>query len=343
MNKIINGKEIANNILEEIKSEIKKRGLKIRLDILQIGNNESSNIYVRNKIKKGEEIGIKIVLHKLDEKVAEKELKNLILELNTNKSVSGFFIQAPIPKHLNLSQLSSLIDTKKDVDGMSPITLGLLMHGNKTAFASATATAVLEVLKHCQEFTIPSNPSLHAVPCAVIPASHPVIPLSHTVIPSPDRSPGQAPAGIQLADETRGVDYELDSRIHGNDSVDTIHKNFTLAGKHAVIIGRSLILGKPLTALLLNHDATVTICHSKTKNLKSICKTADILVSCTGVSNLVTKDFVKEGAIVIDCGSPTQEVDFENVKKVASYITPVPGGVGPLTIACLLRNCILSF
>lgn len=265
MNKIINGKEIATKILSDVKNKIQKESLKIRLDIIQIGNNESSNIYVRNKIKRGEEVGIEVVLHKFEEKVTEKKVKNLILELNTDKNVSGFFIQSPIPNHLNLSHLASIIDVKKDVDGMSPITLGQLLQGDKQAFVSATAAAVLEILKHCK---------------------------------------------------------------------------IKLEGKHAVIIGRSLILGKPLMALLLNHNATVTVCHSKTKNLKDICKTADILISCTGVSNLVTKDFVKKGAIVIDCGSPIQEVDFENVKVVASFITPVPGGVGPLTISCILQNCI---
>ena len=262
---IIDGKKIAQEILEDVKTEIDKNSLEVKLDIVQIGNDEATNIYIKHKVARASEVGIKTQVHKYDDSVSQEEVLNLITKLNVDSTVTGFFIQTPIPKHLDLSVLVSAIDPKKDVDGMNPYNLGRLLHGSANALVSATAIACLTALKHT---------------------------------------------------------------------------NVSLPGKHAVIVGRSAIVGKPLMGLLLAKDCTVTICHSKTQNLKEICKTADILVTATGKPGLITADFVKSGAVVIDCGSPKAEVEFEGVKDIAGYITPVPGGIGPLTIASLLKNCI---
>ena len=262
---VIDGKKISREILNEVKSEIEKNKLNLKLDIIQVGDDEATNIYIKHKVARASEVGIKTQVHKYDDSVSQEEVLNLITKLNVDSSVTGFFIQTPVAKHLDLSELVSAIDPKKDVDGMNPYNLGGLMQGRRDILVSATALACYFALKY---------------------------------------------------------------------------SNIELPGKHVVIIGRSAIVGKPLAALLLEKDCTVTICHSKTQNLKEICKTADILVTATGKPGLVTADFVKSGAIVIDCGSPKAEVDFENLKEIASYITPVPGGIGPLTIASLLKNCI---
>lgn len=264
--KIIDGKKIASEILSEIKAEIVNKDLKLKLDIIQVGDEEATTIYVRNKVKKAAEVGIETEIHKLETTVTYEEFSKLIKKLNEDSKVTGFFIQTPIPRHLDLLKLVAEIDYKKDVDGMNPYNLGGLMQGRRDILVSATALACYFALKYTSEIELP--------------------------------------------------------------------------GKHVVIVGRSLILGKPLAALLLGKDCTVTVCHTKTQNLKELCQTADILVTGTGQEKLITKEFLKDGAIVVDCGAPKAEVDFESVKELASYITPVPGGIGPLTIAGLLRNCV---
>ena len=262
---VINGKEISQKILSEVKEVIQRENLQIKLGIIQVGQDPATQIYVKNKLKRAKEVGIRTHHHIFESKSATKEgLLKIIRELNEDKKVTGFFIQTPIPEKLGLVELVSEINPKKDVDGMNPCSLGALLHGRRDVLVSATAVACYSILKYL---------------------------------------------------------------------------NIELSGKHAVIAGRSLILGKPLAALLLNKDATVTICHTKTQNLKEVCKTADILIAATGKEGLITKSFVKKGAVVIDCGSPKPEVN-EEVREVASYITPVPGGVGPVTIASLLKNCL---
>ncbi|OGC50830.1 hypothetical protein A2716_02235 [candidate division WWE3 bacterium RIFCSPHIGHO2_01_FULL_40_23] len=301
---IINGKEIAAQILSEVKSEILKNKLNLKLAIIQIGEDEATNIYIKNKIKRADEVGIKTELHKYQNDITEEEVGNLIQKLNVDSSVTGFFIQTPIPSHLDLLKLVSKIDSKKDIDGMNPYNLGALLQGRSSVLVSATAEAVLKTLEYAY--------------------------VCHTGL-DPCHS-GPDPESISL-----------DPGLRRDDKVkDTAQPDISnpLMGKHAVIIGRSLILGKPLSALLLNKDCTVTLCHSKTKNLKEICKQADILVTGTGLSDFMKKDFVKEGVFVIDCGSPKAEVDFNNVIMRAGYITPVPGGIGPITIASLLKNCL---
>lgn len=264
---IIDGKELAGKILLSVKTEISKRGLKPRLDIVKFSGSEATEIYVRNKVKRAEDVGIKSKVHNLSNETSQEEIGELIDKLNKDKDVTGFFIQTPVPSHVDLFRLTSLINPGKDVDCMSYVNLGRLWQGQESAFVPATALAVLKAIK-----SISSD----------------------------------------------------------------------IGGKHAVVVGRSAIIGKPLAALLLNNNCTVTICHSKTKDLDEITKTADILIAATGKENLITSKHVKKEAIVIDCGSPKQEVCFAEVKEIASFITPVPGGIGPLTIACLLRNLTLT-
>ncbi|MEK7595672.1 MAG: bifunctional 5,10-methylenetetrahydrofolate dehydrogenase/5,10-methenyltetrahydrofolate cyclohydrolase [Patescibacteria group bacterium] len=265
---IVNGKEIAKRILEEIKEEITQKKLELTLGIIKISNDQATDIYIRNKIKRANECGIKVELKEFSETVQEAEVLDQINKFNDTQVITGFFIQTPIAKHLNLTNLTEYIDPKKDVDGMTSYNLGGLLHNRRDILVSATAVACYSILKF----------------------------------------------------------LEAD-----------------LVGKHAVIVGRSLIVGKPLFALLLAKDCTVTLCHSKTQNLQSITKTADILISSTGREKLITKNHIKEGAFVIDCGSPKGEVAFDSAVSRASHITPVPGGVGPVTIACLLKNTLKAY
>lgn len=264
--KAIEGREIANKILAEVRSEISQENLKIKLGIIQVGNDEATNIYIKNKIKRASEVGINAEVIKLDADATEKELEQLIKDLNTDPATTGFFVQVPLPPQLNPLKLISQIDPVKDVDGMTPTNLGKLFHNDSTAIAAATAGAVLKSLQSITDFK--------------------------------------------------------------------------LEGKHTVIVSRSVILGKPLAALLLQQNCTVTVAHSKTVNLAQLCKSADIIVSATGQEKLITKDFAKTGAVLIDCGSPKPELDMEHLMDTAAYYTPVPGGIGPLTIACLLQNCV---
>lgn len=262
----LDGRELAQNILEQIKSSIKKQNLKPHLVIIQVGNDEATNIYVKMKLKRAQEVNIKAILALYPQDVSQRELEDKISQLNEDPKVSGFFIQTPISNHLDLNKLCMMIDPLKDVDGMNPLNLGRLQQGEKDVMVSATALAVMELLK-----SIP--------------------------------------------------DLKLES-------------------KSILIINRSIILGKPLTAMLLNENATVTVAHSKTTNLYELTSQADIIVTGTGIKNFITSEMIKDEAILIDCGSPDAEVDINSVGGKAHYISPVPGGVGPLTIACLLRNCI---
>ena len=228
-------------------------------------------IYVRNKSKACNEIGIEFEEHLLPENITQKELIDLIEKLNNRKEINGILLQSPIPDALDINEAFRKITPEKDVDGFNPINVGKLVL-NQNTFISCTPFGIIKLL------------------------------------------------------EEYGISIE---------------------GKQAVIVGRSNIVGKPMSSCLLNKNATVTICHSKTKDLPSITKQADILVAAIGKSEFITEDMVKEGAVVIDVGINRDEngklkgdVDFENVSKKASYITPVPGGVGPMTIAMLMYNVV---
>ena len=274
MYKLIDGKELATKVRAELKVEcdkIKKAGITPKLAVILVGNDGASKVYVRNKSRACQEIGIEFEEILLDDSITMEKLLSIIEELNNRKDINGILLQSPIPKNMNIQEAFEKIDYKKDVDGFNPINMGKLMTG-KNLFTSCTPYGIIKMLE----------------------------------------------------------EY-----------------NITIEGANAVIIGRSNIVGKPLMQCLLNKNATVTICHSKTKNLEEITKTADILISAVGKINLVTENMVKEGAVVIDVGISRDangklagDVDFNNVKEKASYITPVPGGVGPMTIAMLMNNVI---
>ena len=274
MSIILDGKETARKIRERLTNEVaelRKNGVTPKLAVIMVGDDKASTIYVRNKSKACDEIGIEFTEHLLPENTTQTELLKLIDELNSNKEINGILLQSPIPKHLDINEAFRKILPDKDVDGFNPVNVGKLVLGQNT-FVSCTPFGIIKLLE----------------------------------------------------------EY-----------------NISLEGKNAVIIGRSNIVGKPMSQCLLNKNATVTICHSKTNNLKEFTKKADILVSAIGKPKFVTKDMVKEGAIVIDVGINRNlegkvcgDVDFENIKNMTSYITPVPGGVGPMTIAMLMNNVV---
>ena len=271
---IINGKELAKKIREKLKEEVtelKKEGINPKLAVIMVGNDKASATYVRNKSRACDEIGIEFEEFLLEDTITQKELINLIKELNDRKDINGILLQSPIPENLDIREAFNTIDSTKDVDGFNPINVGKLSIG-EDSFISCTPLGVTKML---EAYNIP------------------------------------------------------------------------VEGKRAVIIGRSNIVGKPLIQCMLNKNATVTVCHSRTKNLGEITKQADILIAALGKPKFVTEDMVKDGAVVIDVGINRNEegklvgdVDFENVSKKASYITPVPGGVGPMTVAMLMNNVV---
>lgn len=271
---IINGKEVAKKIREELKEkviELKEQGVKPKLAVIMVGNDRASAVYVRNKSIACNEIGIEYEEYLKDSNTTQEELISLIKELNNRDDVHGILLQSPIPDGVDIREAFNTIDYRKDVDGFNPINVGKLSIG-EDCFISCTPHGIIKMLE----------------------------------------------------------EY-----------------NIEIEGKRAVIIGRSNIVGKPLIQCLLNQNATVTICHSRTKNIKEITKEADILIAALGKPKFVTEDMVKDGAVVIDVGINRTEdgklvgdVDFDNVSKKVSYITPVPGGVGPMTIAMLMYNVI---
>lgn len=271
---ILDGKGLAKDIRQNLKIEVdemKKRGILPKLAVIMVGNDSSSKIYVKNKSKACEEIGIDFEEYMLNEDITMEELLNLINSLNNKKEIHGILLQSPIPKHLDINEAFKAIAPHKDVDGFNPINVGKLCLG-QDCFVSCTPAGVIKVLEK----------------------------------------------------------YNID-----------------IEGKNAVILGRSNIVGKPMIQLMLNKNATVTVCHSKTKNIEQYTKNADILIVAIGKSKFITKDMVKPGAVIIDVGINRGEdgklsgdVDFENVSEIASYITPVPGGIGPMTIAMLMTNVV---
>ena len=274
---LIDGKKAAADLREELKKEVldlKKKYNKVPgLTVILIGEFAPSQIYVRNKEKSANEVGLKSDVIKYPDTVKEKEILDKIEELNLDNTVSGILVQLPLPKHIDKQKVINKINPSKDVDGFHPINVGNLSSGYESS-----------------------------IPCT--------------------------PLGC----------YLLIKKIDLN-----------LSGKKAVIIGRSNLNGKPMAQLLLKENCTVTITHSKTKNLKTECLEADIVVAAVGIPELVKGDWIKKDSIVIDVGINKTEkgivgdVAFDEVSKKAKALTPVPGGVGPMTIACLLKNTIDCF
>ena len=274
MSQIIDGKELAKHIREELKEEVKElKNAEIypKLAVIMVGDDPASKVYVRNKSRACEDVGIEYEEYLLPAKTTREELLELIEKLNNDERVHGILVQSPLPEGLDANEAFRTILPKKDVDGFHPINVGKLSL-NQDCFVSCTPYGIIKML---EAYNVP------------------------------------------------------------------------IEGANAVIIGRSNIVGKPLAQCLLNKNATVTICHSKTKNLKEITKKADILIAAIGKPKFVTEDMVKENATVIDVGINRNEegklvgdTDFENIKEKVSFITPVPGGVGPMTIAMLMNNVI---
>lgn len=274
MAKLIDGKLISKQIKDELKVEaakLKEAGRVVTLAVIQVGNDPASTVYVGNKKKACDYIGIRSLAYELPESTTQEELLKLVEELNDRDDVDGILVQLPLPSHIDEDTVIKTISPKKDVDGFHPQSVGALSIGQK-GFVSCTPAGIIELLKRSD------------------------------------------------------VDIE---------------------GKECVIIGRSNIVGKPMALLMLRENATVTICHSRTKNLKEVAKRADILIVAIGKPEFVTSEYVKEGAVVIDVGIHRRDngklcgdVLFSDVEPIASAITPVPGGVGPMTIAMLMHNCI---
>ena len=276
MAKIIDGKAISLAIKDELKekvAEYKNKGINITLAVVKVGNDPASAVYVRNKEKACEYVGINSRTLALPEETTQEELLNIVRELNEDDTVNGILVQLPLPKHIDESEILLAINSTKDVDGFHPVNVGKMVIGEDT-FLPCTPAGIIEMLKRSD------------------------------------------------------IDIE---------------------GKECVVIGRSNIVGKPMSLLMLKENATVTIAHSRTKDIKEVTKRADILVAAIGKPKFVTADYVKEGAVVIDVGMDRDEngklcgdVDFESVEPKVSAITPVPGGVGPMTVTMLLVNCLRS-
>ncbi len=276
MAKIIDGKKISADIKEEIRVEVsalKEQGREVTLAVVLVGEDPASQVYVRNKKKACEFVGIRSLSYELPASTTQEELLLLVEKLNRDDSVNGILVQLPLPGHIDEDEVIRAIDPKKDVDGFHPMSVGALSIG-QPGYVSCTPAGIIQLLKRS--------------------------------------------------------DIELD-------------------GKNCVIIGRSNIVGKPMAMLMLRENATVTVTHSHTKNLKEITREADILIVAIGKTKFITADYVKEGAVVVDVGMDRDEngklcgdVDFDSVEKVAQAITPVPGGVGPMTIAMLMKNCLTS-
>ncbi len=274
MLQIIDGKRISTEIKDELKvqvAELKEQGVEVTLAVVQVGQDPASSVYVRNKKKACEYVGIASRSYELPEETTEDELLALIDVLNQDASVNGILVQLPLPKHICEDKILRAISPKKDVDCFHPLNVGKLFIGEQ-GFQPCTPAGVIELLKR---------------------------------------------------------------------------SNIEIAGKECVVIGRSNIVGKPMAMLMLREHATVTIAHSKTKDLREVCKKADILIVAIGKPCMIDDSYVKEGAVVIDVGIHRNadnklcgDVDYDKVAEKCSAITPVPGGVGPMTIAMLMKNCL---
>lgn len=273
---VIDGKKISAEIKDELKelaAKYKEEGREVTLAVIQVGNDPASTVYVGNKKKACEYIGINSLAYEIPEETSEEELIKLVNDLNAREDVNGILVQLPLPAHINEDAVIKAISPEKDVDGFHPQSVGALSIGQK-GYVSCTPAGIIQLLKR---------------------------------------------SGIEIE------------------------------GKECVIVGRSNIVGKPMALLMLRENATVTICHSRTKDLKEVTKRADILIVAIGKPEFITKEYVKEGAVVIDVGIHRRDngklcgdVLYSDVEPVCSAITPVPGGVGPMTIAMLMNNCMQS-
>lgn len=268
---LIDGRSISAQIKDELKEKVSREGIRACLAVIQVGEDPASSVYVRNKKKACDYIGIDSRSYELPEETTQEDLLKLIDRLNRDDEVHGILVQLPIPDHLDEMEVIRAIFPAKDVDGFHPESVGALSIGEK-GFVSCTPAGIIQLLKR---------------------------------------------SGIEID------------------------------GRECVIVGRSNIVGKPMAMLMLRENATVTVCHSHTRNLKEVCRRADILIAAVGRPRFFDETYIKEGAVVIDVGIHRMEdgklcgdVDFDRVADHTSAITPVPGGVGPMTIAMLMYNCV---
>jgi methylenetetrahydrofolate dehydrogenase (NADP+)/methenyltetrahydrofolate cyclohydrolase len=269
---VIDGKSVAREVEAEVVADIARLGFRPGLTAVRVGNDPASEIYVRNKAKKAEELGLRGAQLVFPDSMSESDLLAEVQRLNADDSVDGILVQLPLPKQIDPKKVIEAIDPAKDVDGFHPVNVGRLQLG---------------------------RPVL--APCT--------------------------PSGVMRLLDASGIEIE---------------------GRRAVVIGRSDIVGKPVAALLLHRNATVTICHSRTRELASVVREADIVIAAIGRARFVTAEMIKSGAAVIDvginrvAGKLQGDVDFDTVRQVAGWITPVPGGVGPMTIAILMKNTVTA-
>ena len=268
---LIDGKKISAQVKDECKERVAKENMDVTLAVIQVGNDPASTVYVGNKKKACEYVGIHSLSYELSEETTEEELLALVEKLNADDTVNGILVQLPLPSHINEDKVIQTISPKKDVDGFHPQSVGALSIG-QPGFVSCTPAGIIQLLKR---------------------------------------------SGV------------------------------VIDGKECVIVGRSNIVGKPMALLMLRENATVTVCHSHTKDLKEVTKRADILIVAIGKPKFITKEYVKDGAVVIDVGihrgadgKLCGDVDYDDVAPITHAITPVPGGVGPMTIAMLMNNCV---
>ena len=271
--KLLDGKLVKKEILKRIKKEVEELDRKPGLCVIQVGEDPASCVYVSQKSKMANELGYKFKHIKLDSDVDQEKLEEIIIKLNKDKTIDGILVQMPLPKHLDSKRIQNLIRDDKDVDGLSDVNAGRLVH-NVDCLMPCTPKGIMDILKH----------------------------------------------------------YKID-----------------VEGKRVVIVGRSDLVGKPLASMMINAHATVTLCHSRTKNLEKITKKADILVAAVGKKGIITKEMVKKRCVIVDVGINRVDgklygdVDFDTVKDKASYITPVPGGVGQMTVAELGHNVLKAY
>ena len=250
--------------------DLEAEGVKPHLAVVLVGEDPASQIYVRNKERACEKLGIRSTVLRLAAECTQQELEDAVRTLSADPQVHGILVQLPLPRHLDAAPVIALIDPRKDVDGFTPVNAGRLLNGEK-GFVACTPGGVMEILRH---YDVP------------------------------------------------------------------------ICGRSAVVVGRSNIVGKPMALLLLAENATVTVCHSRTRNLAQVTRGADILVAAVGKAGFITADMVKPGAVVVDVGinrvngKVVGDVDFESVSEVAGFLTPVPGGVGQMTITMLLKNTL---
>ncbi len=270
MGNALSGKAPAEGVLENARKMAGKMMKKPHLAIVIVGHDPASELYVKKKIEKAESIGVRTTLRRIGEKADEKELLDLVSQLNMDQDIDGFIVQSPIPKHMDYTKVVEKIDPKKDVDGWTSTNIGRMFLGISETFMPATPMGIMKLLDY----------------------------------------------------------YKVD-----------------IAGKDVTVIGRGNVVGKPIAFMMLQRDATVTICHSKTKDLASHTRNADIIIAAAGVPNILKADMVKEGAYIVDVGTTrvgdkiVGDVDYPNVIKKA-HCTPVPGGIGPMTVAMLISNVI---